>query len=46
VTPSAIRKKIKDDEKNLYKKITAIVIDEVSIVRADLLDCVDTFLRL
>jgi len=45
VTPSAIRK-IKDDKKNLYKKVTAIVIDEVSMVRADLLDCVDKFLRL
>ena len=46
VTPSAIRKKIKDDKKNLYKMITTIVIDEVSMVRADLLDCVDKFLRL
>src|SRR3989339_313631 len=45
VTPSAIRK-IKDDKKNLYKMITTIVIDEVSMVRADLLDCVDKFLRL
>jgi predicted DNA-binding transcriptional regulator YafY len=32
VTPSAIRKKIKDDKKNLYKMITTIVIDEVSMV--------------
>lgn len=45
VTPSAIRK-IKDDKKNLYKKVTTIVIDEVSMVRADLLDCVDKFLRI
>jgi ATP-dependent DNA helicase PIF1 len=46
VTPAAIRRKIKDDRKNLYKKLTCIVIDEVSMVRADLLDCVDRFLRL
>lgn len=31
---------------NIYKKIDTIVIDEVSMVRADLLDCVDKFLRL
>ena len=31
---------------NIYKKLDAIVIDEISMVRADLLDCVDSFLRL
>ena len=46
VTPSAIRKKKRDEKKNLYKKLQTIVIDEVSMVRADLLDCVDKFLRL
>jgi nucleoside-triphosphatase THEP1 len=46
VTPSGIRRRIKDEKKNLYKKLTTIVIDEVSMVRADLLDCVDKFLRL
>ena len=30
----------------IYKKLDAIVIDEISMVRADLLDCVDKFLRL
>ena len=30
----------------LYKVINAIIIDEISMVRADLLDCVDKFLRL
>lgn len=30
----------------LYKNIDTIVIDEVSMVRADLLDCVEKFLRL
>jgi ATP-dependent exoDNAse (exonuclease V) alpha subunit len=46
ITPGAIRTKIRGDRKDLYKKLTAIVIDEVSMMRADLLDCVDQFLRL
>lgn len=46
VTPAAIDRKIRDDRKNLYKKLSRIVIDEVSMVRADLLDCMDKFLRL
>ncbi len=29
----------------LYKSLDAIVIDEISMVRADLLDCVDAFMR-
>lgn len=29
----------------LYKNISALIIDEISMVRADLLDCVDAFLR-
>jgi ATP-dependent exoDNAse (exonuclease V) alpha subunit len=31
---------------NIYKNLDAIVIDEISMVRADLLDCVDRFLGL
>ncbi len=46
VTPGSIRRKGRDEKKNLYKRLTTIVIDEVSMVRADLLDCVDKFLRL
>ncbi|MBI5078560.1 AAA family ATPase, partial [Candidatus Saganbacteria bacterium] len=38
--------KFKKGQKNIYKEIEAIVIDEISMVRADLLDCVDKFLRL
>lgn len=43
--------KVKDEyktrgRKGFYKKIDAIVIDEVSMVRADLLDCVDAFLKM
>lgn len=33
------------DDQTVYKKLDAIVIDEISMVRADLLDCVDKFLR-
>ncbi|MDD4784298.1 MAG: AAA family ATPase [Candidatus Pacebacteria bacterium] len=46
VMPSDI-KEIKNKQKALmYKKIDIIVIDEISMVRADLLDCVDVFLRM
>jgi hypothetical protein len=48
VTPASIKKK-KSTEKEkttIYKKFKTIVIDEVSMVRADLLDCMDKFLRL
>lgn len=30
---------------DLYKKLDSVVIDEISMVRADLIDCVDVFLR-
>ncbi len=33
-------------KKQLLKKLSVIIIDEISMVRADLLDCVDKFLRL
>jgi len=48
VTAASIKRKKKSDQDKptLYKKLTAIVIDEVSMVRADLLDCIDKFLRL
>ena len=39
----ASRRKPRDPE--LFRKLTTIVIDEVSMLRADLLDCVDVFLR-
>lgn len=45
VTISTI-KKVSGRRQKLYKKLEAIVIDEISMVRADLLDCVDRFLRL
>ena len=47
VTPASIKKKKSagKEKTTVYKKLTTIVIDEVSMVRADLLDCVDKFLR-
>lgn len=47
VTPEKIRdRKIKPKNPKLYKAIKTIIIDEVSMVRADLLDCIDVFLRM
>ena len=47
VTPEKIRtKKTKPRNPKLYKKLKTIIIDEVSMVRADLLDCIDVFLRM
>lgn len=42
ITPDGAAKKT---SKRIYKKLDALVIDEISMVRADLLDCVDRFLR-
>jgi ATP-dependent DNA helicase PIF1 len=39
-------KKISDKRAALYKNLDAVIIDEISMVRADLLDCVERFLRL
>ncbi len=47
ITPEGVHSiKIRKTQRALYQKIDAIIIDEISMVRADLLDCVDTFLRL
>jgi len=47
VTPQKIReKKAKPRNAKLYRKLKTIIIDEVSMVRADILDCIDAFLRL
>ena len=47
ITPEAISSiRIRKAKKNMYRKIAALVIDEISMVRADLLDCVDAFLKL
>ncbi|MEO0164633.1 MAG: AAA family ATPase [candidate division WOR-3 bacterium] len=39
-------KKLKPEDARIYRELDAIIIDEISMVRADLLDCVDHFLRL
>ncbi|MBL8675819.1 MAG: AAA family ATPase, partial [Alphaproteobacteria bacterium] len=46
ITLNSVQKLKIKDKKNIYKKLETIVIDEISMVRADLLDCVDRFLRL
>ena len=45
VTVHNIRK-AQGSKRRVYKNIDTIVIDEVSMVRADLLDCVDAFLKM
>lgn len=44
VTVEKVRK-LNPRKKEIYKKLETIVIDEISMVRADLLDCIDIFLR-
>lgn len=39
-------KKLSGKSAALYKNLDAVIIDEISMVRADLLDCVERFLRL
>src|SRR3989304_684676 len=46
ITPDRVKKSRSGNNQSIYHKIDAIVIDEISMVRADLLDCVDRFLRL
>lgn len=46
ITPESVSSiKIRRTQRSIYKKLDAVVIDEISMVRADLLDCVDAFLR-
>jgi ATP-dependent DNA helicase PIF1 len=47
ITLEKVRRiRTRDENRNIYHKLDTIVIDEISMVRADLLDCVDRFLRL
>ncbi len=47
ITPEAVNDIIiRKKKRQLFESLDAIVIDEVSMVRADLLDCIDGFLRL
>jgi ATP-dependent exoDNAse (exonuclease V) alpha subunit len=45
ITVAKVRRR-RDRESALFKRLQTIVIDEISMVRADLLDCIDAFLRL
>jgi len=45
ITPNAITSQNAIGKK-IYKMVDALVIDEISMVRADLLDCMDRFLRI
>ena len=45
ITPEKV-KKVAGTESKIYKEFDTIIIDEVSMVRADLLDCVEKFMRL
>ncbi len=46
VTVDKARKAAKKNKLSIYKNLDAIIIDEISMVRADLLDCIDQFLRI
>jgi len=45
ITPEKVRK-ISGPDAKIYKEFDTIIIDEISMVRADLLDCVEKFMRL
>jgi ATP-dependent DNA helicase PIF1 len=46
ITTDKVKRIIRGDRKNIYKRLDTIIIDEISMVRADILDCVDRFMRL
>ena len=47
VTPSSVEIiRIRRVQREIYKNLDTVIIDEISMVRADLLDCIDAFLRL
>ena len=45
ITPETVHR-VRGQFASLYKNLDTIIIDEISMVRADLLDCVDRFMRL
>jgi len=45
ITLKEVLKSASKADKKLFQKLDAIVIDEISMVRADLLDCIDLFLQ-
>ncbi|MBM3312869.1 MAG: AAA family ATPase, partial [Candidatus Aminicenantes bacterium] len=47
ITLDKVKKvRLRRGESSVYRNLETVVIDEISMVRADLLDCVETFLRL
>lgn len=47
ITPDSVAEiRIRRKSRELYKKLDTVVIDEISMVRSDLLDCIDKFLRI
>lgn len=47
ITPGSVKDvRVRAKNRETYKKLHTIVIDEISMVRADLLDCIDEILRL
>ncbi len=46
ITVEKARKAAKKNKSLIFKYLDAIIIDEISMVRADLLDCIDEFLRI
>jgi ATP-dependent DNA helicase PIF1 len=46
VTIEKARREARKNTMDIYRNLDAIVIDEISMVRSDLLDCVDQFLRI
>ncbi len=45
ITVEKAKKKGSNADDDLYREIETIVVDEVSMVRADLMDCMDAFLK-
>jgi ATP-dependent exoDNAse (exonuclease V) alpha subunit len=45
MTTGDAKKKAKNADPALYRRLDAIVLDEISMVRADILDCMDIFLK-
>jgi len=46
ITVEKVKRQADKKASPIYKNLEAIVIDEISMVRADLLDCIDQFLRI
>lgn len=46
MTMHDVKKITAEVDQKMYKKIDMLIIDEISMVRADLFDCIDRFLRL